>query len=115
VVQVETLGALDELDEIAAIEGVDVLFVGPGDLSYALGVPGQLTDARYLEALESVLGACASGGCSPGLLVRNAAEAQRYLEMGFRFIGVGSDAAFVMAAGSAIVDDFRQASPVRSG
>ena len=47
VVQVETLGSLDDIDAIAAVDGVDVLFVGPGDLTYALGVPGRTDDPSY--------------------------------------------------------------------
>jgi 4-hydroxy-2-oxoheptanedioate aldolase len=109
VVQVETLGALAELREIAAVDGVDVLFVGPGDLSYALGCPGRLDDPRYREALQAVLAACVAGGCSPGILVRDSVEATRHLELGFRFVAVGSDAAFVTAAAGAVVGAFREA------
>lgn len=109
VVQVETLGALAEIDAIAAVEGVDVLFVGPGDLSYALGCPGQLDDPRYTDALARVLAAAAGAGISPGILVPTAAEARRHFELGFRFIAVGSDGAFVMNSARAIVNDFRSA------
>jgi 2-dehydro-3-deoxyglucarate aldolase/4-hydroxy-2-oxoheptanedioate aldolase len=108
-VQIETLGALAELRAIAAVDGVDVLFVGPGDLSYALGCPGRLDDPRYQDALRSVLDACAAEGCAPGILVPNAAEARRHLELGFRVIAVGSDGAFVMNAARAVVEDFRVA------
>lgn len=106
VIQVETLGALAELEAIAAVDGVDVLFVGPGDLSYALGCPGRLDDARYTEALDAVLAAADRSGCSAGILVPDIASAERHLEMGFRFIAVGSDSAFVMRAASDIATAF---------
>jgi 2-keto-3-deoxy-L-rhamnonate aldolase RhmA len=83
--------------------------VGPGDPSYAVGAPGRLDDPRYREAIAAVLGACASKGPSPGVLVRNATEAQRHLEMGFRFVGVASDSGFVMTTATGIVTDFRAA------
>src|SRR5205823_5559500 len=91
IVQVETLGSLDEINEIAAVDGVDVLFVGPGDLSYALGVPGRLDEPSYRDALDAVVGAAHRNGCAAGVLVRDVAEAERHLGQGFRFIGIGSD------------------------
>jgi 2-dehydro-3-deoxyglucarate aldolase/4-hydroxy-2-oxoheptanedioate aldolase len=109
VVQVETLGALEELPQLAATDGVDVLFVGPGDLSYALGVPGRLDDPRYRDALRAVVDACEVGTCSPGVLVRDAAEARRHLELGFRFIAVASDGAFVMTGARSVVASFGEA------
>ena len=57
-IQVETLGALEEADAIAAIDGVDLLFVGPADLSLALGIPGQFHDERLWEAIGRVAAAC---------------------------------------------------------
>ena len=109
VIQIETLGSLGELDAIAAVDGVDVLFVGPGDLSYALGVPGRLDDQRYRDALAAVVAAAAPGRCAAGVLVRDVAEAERHLELGFRFIGIGSDSALVMSGATATVNGFRAA------
>jgi 4-hydroxy-2-oxoheptanedioate aldolase len=109
VIQVETLGALADIDAIAAVPGVDVLFVGPGDLSYALACPGRLDDPRYTDALAAVLRAAAARGVAAGILVPTTAEASRALELGFRFIAVGSDGAFVMNTARAIVSDFRTA------
>jgi 2-dehydro-3-deoxyglucarate aldolase/4-hydroxy-2-oxoheptanedioate aldolase len=107
IVQVETLRSLSELDAIAAIDGVDVLFVGPADLTYALGVPGRLDDRTYLEALEAVVDAAVRAGCCPGILVRDVAQAAIHLERGFRFIGIGSDSSHVMAGAAAAVAGFR--------
>lgn len=109
VVQVETLGALAELREIAAVDGVDVLVVGPSDLSYALGCPGRPDDPRYTDALRAVVEACGAEDRSPGILVRDSAAAARHLELGFRFIAVGSDSGFVMTSAAGIVGDFREA------
>ena len=58
-VQIETREAIDNIDEILAIPGVDVAFVGPNDLSIALGVPGQLDAPEMRDALNEVVGACA--------------------------------------------------------
>jgi 2-dehydro-3-deoxyglucarate aldolase/4-hydroxy-2-oxoheptanedioate aldolase len=109
VIQVETLGALRELDAIAAVDGVDVLFVGPGDLSYALGVPGDLAAAVFQEAIADVLAACQRHGIAAGILVRTPDDAMRYFRLGYSFLAVGSDSALVAAGADAIVSSVREA------
>ncbi len=94
-VQIESVGALDEADAIAAIDGVDVLFVGPADLSHSLGVPGRFNDPVYREALQKVLAACRANGKAAGILLYDASLVPAYLELGFTFVGIGADAAFV--------------------
>jgi 4-hydroxy-2-oxoheptanedioate aldolase len=95
IVQIESVGALREADAIAAIDGVDVLFVGPADLSHSLGIPGQFGSARYREALETVVAACRAHGKSPGILVYDTGMVAGLLETGFRFVGIGADGALV--------------------
>lgn len=109
VVQVETRAILEELHAVAAVDGVDVLFVGPGDLSYALGVPGRLDDPNYEAAIDGVIAAAARHGKSAGVLVRDAAEAELALERGFRTVAVGSDSALLMSGASSTVRAFRAA------
>lgn len=60
--QCETLGALEQIEEIAATEGVDGIFVGPFDLSIAMGIPGQFDDPRFQTAVERVRTACKANG-----------------------------------------------------
>ncbi len=107
VIQVETLGALRELDSIAAVDGVDVLFVGPGDLSYALGTPGDLAAAGFRKAIDAVLAACRAHGIAAGILVRTAADAARYLELGYSFLAVGSDSGMLASGADAVVAAIR--------
>lgn len=107
VVQVETTSIVTELDEVASVPGVDVLFVGPGDLSYALGVPGQFAASAYVEALRHVVTVARRHGCSAGVLVPGLAEARRHLELGFRFVAISSDSALIMSGATALVDGFR--------
>jgi len=95
IVQIESLGALHEADAIAAIDGVDVLFVGPADLTHALRVPGQFQDPSYLAALEAVVAACRAHGKAAGILVYDAKLVPRLLEIGFTFVGIGADGALV--------------------
>jgi 2-keto-3-deoxy-L-rhamnonate aldolase RhmA len=94
-VQIESVGALADADEIAAIDGVDVLFVGPADLSHSLGVPGRFDEPLYRDALRTVLTACEAHGKAAGILLYDTAAVPAYLDLGFRFMGIGSDGAFV--------------------
>jgi 2-keto-3-deoxy-L-rhamnonate aldolase RhmA len=103
IVQVESPLAVEHAAEIAAIDGVDVLFVGPTDLSHSLGVPGRFDDPSYLGALETVVRATRSAGKAAGILLRTPADLPRHLELGFTFVGVGSDGAFVMDSARAAV------------
>jgi 2-dehydro-3-deoxyglucarate aldolase/4-hydroxy-2-oxoheptanedioate aldolase len=94
-VQIESTGALADADAIAAIDGVDVLFVGPADLSHSLGVPGRFSEPVYREALTTVVAACRAHRKAAGILVYDPAVVAAHLELGFRFVGIGSDGAFV--------------------
>ena len=89
IVQIESPGAVAEADQIAAIDGVDVLFVGPADLSHSLGVPGQFEHDRYRSAIDTVIGACAAHGKAAGILVYDPAVVPALRGQGFRFIGIG--------------------------
>ena len=95
IIQIESPAAVRNAAEFAGIDGVDVLFVGPADLSHSLGVPGQFDDPAYLAALEQVVAAADGAGKATGILLRDAAALPRHLALGFRFIGLGSDGAFI--------------------
>jgi 2-dehydro-3-deoxyglucarate aldolase/4-hydroxy-2-oxoheptanedioate aldolase len=103
IVQIESRGALAAADEIAALEPVDVLFVGPADLSHALGVPGRFDDPAYLDALRAVATACERHGKAAGILLYDASALPRHLELGYRFVGLGSEGAFVSTGAAAML------------
>lgn len=98
IVQIESLDSLANVEKIARVEGVDALFVGPGDLSAALGVTGQFQDPRYVDALHAIVGSARAAGVAAGILASSAEAAQRYAEEGFTLIAVGSDATILSAA-----------------
>ena len=103
IVQVEAPGTVADADEIAALDGVDVLFVGPADLSHTLGVPGRFDDATYLDALRAVVAATNRHGKAAGILLYDAAVLDRHLELGFRFVGLGSEGSFVSAGAASML------------
>lgn len=96
VIQVESPQAVANANEIAAIDGVDVLFVGPTDLSHSMGLPGRFDDPDFVEALRTVVAAADAHGKTAGILLRDASTLNDYRDLGFRFIGLGSDGAFVV-------------------
>ena len=96
VVQIETLAAVEAADEIAAVEGVDVLFVGPLDLSVNLGCPADFTPPHFLAALKKVVAACEKHGKAAGILSRPQ-HAAEHKQLGFRFFALGSDTGAVVA------------------
>jgi 4-hydroxy-2-oxoheptanedioate aldolase len=102
VFQIETVAALEHIDAIAAIPGADVLFVGPADLSHALGVPGRFDDPRYLDAIRRVLDASRAHGKATGILLYDPGVVARHVELGFTFIGLGSDGT-MLASGARVV------------
>ena len=103
IVQIEARGAVDAADEIAAMDEVDVLFVGPADLSHGLGVPGRFDDPAYLDALRAVVAACERHGKAAGILIYDAAVLPRHVDLGFRFIGLGSEGSYVSAGAKAML------------
>jgi 4-hydroxy-2-oxoheptanedioate aldolase len=108
IVQVESAAAVAIADRVAAIDGVDVLFVGPTDLSHAMGLPGRFEDPAFVDALRTVVAACRGAGKAPGILLRRIDDLDRYLELGFTFVGMGSDGAFVTDGARAAVGAARQ-------
>ena len=96
IVQIETAEAVEVAESIAAVEGVDVLFVGPLDLSVNLGCPGDFTQPHFVEALKRVIAACEKHGKSAGILSRPELVAQ-HKALGFRFLALGSDSGSIVS------------------
>ncbi len=95
VIQVETPEVLHHLDTIAALEGVDVMFIGPSDLSMSLGIFGQFDHPLYIEAVKATISAAAKEGKATGILLANPDDYKIYYDMGIRMIACGADATFV--------------------
>jgi 4-hydroxy-2-oxoheptanedioate aldolase len=97
VVQIETAEAVKNADAIAGVDRVDVLFVGPMDLSVSLGMPRRFDEPVFREALSQVVAACRQHGKAAGILAPDPEVAGRFIELGFTFVAAGSDGAIVAA------------------
>jgi 2-dehydro-3-deoxyglucarate aldolase/4-hydroxy-2-oxoheptanedioate aldolase len=90
-IQIETASAIASVAEIAAVPDVDLIFVGPADLSQVLGVPGDFENPRCLAAIESIATACRSAGKPWGIVPRGPEYAARMLDWGCRMFVLGFD------------------------
>jgi len=95
IVQIETKEALHHLDEIANVKGVDVLFIGPADLTMELGIFGQFDHPVFIDAVRQTVAAATKAGKATGILFFNPDDYKKYHDLGIRFIACGADATFV--------------------
>jgi len=95
IVQIETAEVLHHLDEVAALPGIDVLFIGPSDLSMELGIFGQFDHALFKDALKATVNAARKAGKAVGILLPSPDDYTMYHEMGITMIASGADGTFV--------------------
>ena len=88
IVHIETAEAVENLREIVAVEGVDVVFIGPTDLSHSLGVAGQMDHPSLQHAMNRITETVGESEAALGILVGNAQAAQQWRERGARYIAV---------------------------
>lgn len=97
-VQIETGEALAALEDIAAVDGVDGVFIGPSDLSASLGHLGNPGCDEVQAELKSAAGRISSAGSVPGILATKVEDAVRYLEWGYRFVAISTDMGLLVTA-----------------
>ena len=89
--QCETVSCLENIEEIAALEGIDGILVGPYDLSLALGIPGQFSHTDFISAVDRILKACKASNKISMIFVNNERAMKARLEQGFDCILYGID------------------------
>ncbi len=107
IVQIENRSGVAAAAEIAAIEGVDCLFVGPSDLAAAFGHLGNPNHPEVQEAIQQVQAAARAAGKPAGILAPAEADARRYLGAGLSFVAVGSDLGVLRMSSQALADKYR--------
>ena len=106
-VQIESRAGVEAVDAIARVDGVDCIFVGPGDLSAALGFIGQPNHAEVQAVIKHLLARAHAHGKASGILAPAEADARRYMEWGATFVAVGSDLGVFRASTQALRDRFK--------
>lgn len=109
VVQFESVSAVEQADEIMAIDGIDIAIVGRGDLAHDMGLPGKQTDERVSAMVEKVYAAARRNGKIPGLLVNDLDGALKWLDRGIKFMTYGSETGWLQSAYNSGIKTIRAA------
>src|SRR5262245_688591 len=109
ILQIETRQALDNLEAIAGVEGVDGLFIGPSDLAAALGHLGDTGHPEVRAAIESAMKRIRATGKAPGMLAPVEADARHWLEHGCTVLAVGSDVGLLLRQSETLAAKFKNA------
>jgi 2-keto-3-deoxy-L-rhamnonate aldolase RhmA len=90
-VQIESVAALEKLDDIFSVKGVDAAFIGPEDLSQSMGIPGEVSHPRMLAAYQRVIDSANLHGVAPGVHFRDIAMLKEWMSRGMRFVAYKTD------------------------
>jgi 4-hydroxy-2-oxoheptanedioate aldolase len=107
-VQVETQPALDNLEAICGIDGVDGVFIGPADLHASLGHAGEIANPKVKPLIDDAIRRIRKAGKAPGILTPNEADARHWLECGALFVAVGSDVGILARGAEALAGKFKK-------
>jgi 4-hydroxy-2-oxoheptanedioate aldolase len=111
ILMIETPSALENLDEIASVPGVDALYIGPSDLSQALGLglPYNIDNPKHAAAVQRIRETCVRHGVIPGVHTNGPAASNRYIQDGFKMVMLNSDSAFVGGMAASQLDAIKEA------
>ncbi|MDY0167286.1 MAG: aldolase/citrate lyase family protein [Thermoguttaceae bacterium] len=107
VAQLEGKEALASIDQILAVEGIDVIFIGPYDLSQSLGVAGQTQHPTVIEVVSGIVRRAAEAGILTGTFVETMEEATFWRERGIRYVSYGVDISLLYGCVHGLVEQFR--------
>jgi len=108
IAMIETKSGLENVDAIAAVPGVDVLWLGHFDLSNFLGIPGNFANPVFQDAIRRITGAAKKHGKAAGYMAASAALGREYLGHGFRMIATGTDQGMLQEATRAMLEGMRK-------
>ncbi|HKK15818.1 MAG TPA: aldolase/citrate lyase family protein [Gammaproteobacteria bacterium] len=107
IIQAESQAAVDNIDAIAKVKGIDAIFIGPYDLSASLGKTGQVTHKEVVRAINKVANACKSANVRAGIFGVNAAAVKPYIKTGFTLITAGVDTLLLIKSATEMLADLR--------
>ncbi|HEX6690086.1 MAG TPA: HpcH/HpaI aldolase/citrate lyase family protein [Burkholderiales bacterium] len=106
-VQVETQGALDSIEAICDIDGVDGVFIGPADLHASMGYTGEIANPKIKPVIDDAIRRIRKAGKAPGILTPSEADARQWLECGALFVAVGSDVGILARGAESLAAKFK--------
>lgn len=108
VIQIETAEAVERLDDLLTVPGLDAALIGPTDLSLALGVPGRMDDPKLVGAIERTMAACVVHGVIPAIHTNDLAMTTSWARRGMRMVSINSEVGHLVAAASQAVKTIRE-------
>jgi len=108
IAMIETKQGLENVDAIAAVPGVDVLWLGHFDMSNFLGIPGQFSHPMFQDAIRKIVGAAKKHGKAAGYMAASAALGKEYRGHGFRMLATGTDQGMLQEATRAMLEGMKQ-------
>ena len=106
-VQVETEAALDQIEAICSVEGIDGVFIGPADLHASLGYPGEIANPAVKPRIDAAIRRIREARKAPGILTPSEADARHWLECGALFVAVGADVGILARGAEALAAKFK--------
>lgn len=106
-VQIEDIEAIDEIDAIAEVDGVDIIFVGPSDLSHSMGIPGEMKNPKIKAVIQKVVDACKRNGKWSGTAGLDLEYTKELMDSGVNFITTTSDYGILKSGFKKRLDDLR--------
>jgi len=106
-VQVETQAAVDNIEAICAVDGVDGVFIGPADLHASLGYTGEIANPKVKPMIDEAIKRIRKAGKAPGILTPNEADAKHWLGCGGLFVAVGADVGILARGAEALAAKFK--------
>jgi len=107
-VQVETQAALDNIEAICAVDGVDGVFIGPADLHASMGYVGEIANPKVKPIIDDAVRRIRKAGRAPGILTPSEEDARRWLECGALFVAVGADVGILARGAEALAAKFKK-------
>lgn len=110
-IQIETPKGVENLEDILAVEGVDGVFIGPSDLSASMGYIGNPAHEEVQKVIESSIAKIIAADKAAGILIADQTLAQKYIELGAKFVAVGTDTGLLMKSSAELAGKFKNSIP----
>ena len=106
-IHIEGKGGIDNLAEVVTVPHIDVIFLGPYDLSQSIGIPGQVRDPRVIDMMQEAVQTIRKAGKAAGTFAENPEIAKQWIDAGVQYVALGADVAVFLRACQSLVKSVR--------
>jgi len=108
IIHIEGVEGIEHFDEIIAVEDIDVIFIGPYDLSQSLGIPGQVDNPKLIDEIQKIVAKCKESNKNVGIYADDVATVRRYKDLGVKYIAISVDVNIFARSCRTIVEELRK-------